>query len=122
MELTPFARKYIWWQPTEVASLEPRRVIAQVMNLGTFEDVMALRQLVGNAELSRALKEARPGEFSDRSWHYWHLVLGIAPLSDIPPLPVRRLAEPLKRRLVTAAAKVSAIPAVAVKSTTLCDV
>ncbi len=32
------------------------------------------------------------------------------------------LAEPLKRRLVTAAAKVSAIPAVAVKSTTLCEV
>jgi hypothetical protein len=32
-------------QPPEVASLEPRRVIAQVMNLGTFEDVMALQRI-----------------------------------------------------------------------------
>jgi hypothetical protein len=91
MDLTQFARKYIWWQQPE-ASIEPRRVIAQVMNLGTFEDVVALRRLVGDAQFSSALREARPGEFSERSWHYWHLVLGIATLHEIPPLPVRRFA------------------------------
>ena len=90
MDLTQLARKYIWWQPPEVSSSEPRRVIAQIMNLGTFEDVQALRRLVAPEELARALREALPGEFSERSWHYWHLVLGIAPLDRIPPLPIRR--------------------------------
>jgi hypothetical protein len=92
MDLTPFARKYIWWQSPEDAARDPRRLIAQVMNLGTFEDVMALRRLVGVATLVETLRDARPGEFSDRSWHYWHLILDAAPLHQIPPQPVRQFA------------------------------
>jgi len=69
---------------------DPRRVISQVMNLGTFEDVQALRQLVGDFAFKQALQEARPGEFSERSWHHWHLLLGAATLGCVPPVPVRR--------------------------------
>lgn len=92
MDLLYFARKYIWWQPAEMAVNDRHRIIAQVMNLGTFEDVQALRQRMGESEFKRVLREARPGEFSERSWHYWHLTLGLAQLNAVPPLPVRRFA------------------------------
>ncbi len=68
MDLAYFAGKYIWWQALEIAVKDPHRVIAQVMNLGTFEDVRALRQLTGDIDLSQALREARPGEFTARAW------------------------------------------------------
>ena len=90
MDLTYFARKYIWWQAPDTAIRSPHRVISQVMNLGTFEDVQALLQEVGEAEFKQTLREARPGEFSERAWHYWHLVLGVAQPDTIPPMPVRR--------------------------------
>jgi hypothetical protein len=90
MDLTYYARKYIWWEAPETAVAKPHRIIAQVMNLGTFEDVRALLREVGEVEFERALMEARPGEFSERSWHYWHLVLGVTRLDSIPPMPVRR--------------------------------
>jgi len=49
MDLNQLARKYIRWQPPKVSASEPRRVIGQVMNLGTFEDVVALRRMMGEA-------------------------------------------------------------------------
>jgi hypothetical protein len=90
MDLTYFARKYIWWQAPEAAVASPHRVITQVMNIGTFDDAQALLREVGEAEFKRALREARPGEFSERSWHHWHLVLGVTPLDTIPPIPTRQ--------------------------------
>jgi hypothetical protein len=90
MDLTYYARKYIWWEAPENAVTTPHRIIAQVMNLGTFEDAQALLRAVGEAEFRQALIAARPGEFSERSWHYWHLVLGVTQLDAIPPMPVRR--------------------------------
>ncbi len=91
MDLTYFARKYIWWQTPEGTNTSPHRIISQVMNLGTFEDAQSLLNEVGESEFKKALRDALPGEFSERSWHYWHLVLGVTPLNAIPPLPVRRL-------------------------------
>ncbi|HET6628712.1 MAG TPA: hypothetical protein VFG91_02940 [Woeseiaceae bacterium] len=92
MDLLYFARKYIWWEPPEIAVQDRHRVIAQVMNLGTFEDARSLLRQAGEMELKQALREARPGEFSARSWNYWHLILGVSPLQAVPPLPVRRFA------------------------------
>jgi hypothetical protein len=90
MDLAYFARKYIWWQAPEAAVASPHRVITQVMNIGTFDDAQALLREVGEAEFKQALREARPGEFSERSWHHWHLVLGVTQLDAIPPLPLRQ--------------------------------
>lgn len=90
MDLLHFARKYVWWQTPETALADPHRIIAQVMNLGTFEDARELRRYVGDAELKQALREARPGEFSEPSWHHWHLVLGEAEVNAIPSMPMRQ--------------------------------
>jgi hypothetical protein len=90
MDLQYFARKYVWWQEPGTALDDPHRIIAQVMNLGTFEDVRKLRHDVGDATFKQALREARPGEFSESSWHHWHLVLGEAEVNSIPPMPMHR--------------------------------
>lgn len=90
MQLMPFAKKYIWWMTPQDAMTDPHRVIAQVMNLGTLEDVTKLRELIGEEQLKQVVLSARPGEFSERSWHYWHKVLGISRRTEIPPLPVRK--------------------------------
>jgi hypothetical protein len=54
MDLTYFARKYIWWQTPESAVASPHRIIARVMNLGTFEDAQALLRTVGIKSIPKA--------------------------------------------------------------------
>lgn len=90
--LKPFAAKYIWWQTPEEAVRRPQRVMAQVMDIGDFEDVLALEKMVGDEVLIEVLKNAEAGWFRPRSWNFWHLRLDlIAPLEDPPPLPTRKL-------------------------------
>jgi hypothetical protein len=43
----PLAAQLIWWQPVEDSPRNPARVIAQVLDLGTFEAGQRLRQLLG---------------------------------------------------------------------------
>ena len=84
------AQRYIWWQPPDVSVADPRRVIAQVMDVGTFEDIQALAKAVGRPTLTGVLKQARPGWFRPRSWAFWHTALGLATAGRIPPIPSRR--------------------------------
>ena len=82
-------RKYIWWQEPH---LREERFIAQVMNIGDFDDVQILLRHAGEEKFRRALRFAEPGWFNARSWSYWHLRLGlIKPEEEPPPLPVRHL-------------------------------
>jgi len=84
------AQRYIWWQPPEVSVRDPRRVIAQVMDVGTLEDIQSLAEAVGRNTLFGVLKFARPGWFRPRSWAFWHTVLGPSTAGRIPPIPSRR--------------------------------
>lgn len=86
------AKRYIWWQAQEEALRTPHRLIAQVMDLGTLQDLAELRRLVDDDTLRQVLAEASPGEFSDRSWHFWHQVLGGEELVEVPVLPQRHVA------------------------------
>jgi hypothetical protein len=48
MDLTYYAHKYIWWEAPEDTVTTPHRIIAQVMNLGTFiHRVCAARMFEG---------------------------------------------------------------------------
>ncbi len=89
--LKPYARKYIWWKTPEEAVAYPRRVIAQVMNIGDYDDAQALIKQVGGDAFRDALLKAEIGEFNARSWHYWHYRLGLSDVGQVPPLPVRKL-------------------------------
>jgi len=86
-----FAQKYIWWKTPDEALHMPNRIIAQVMSIGDYSDVQALVSQVGNKRLCKILKNAEAGQFSTRSWTYWHYRLDLSNIDEVPPLPVRRI-------------------------------
>lgn len=88
--LRDFAAKYIWWKTPDEALNHPKRVVAQVMELGTFEDMQKLLQLSDRNYLIEVLSHSEAGWFTPRSWHFWHFKLGLAEPGAVPPLPVRR--------------------------------
>jgi hypothetical protein len=87
--LKPFASKYVWWKTPDEAVRMPQHVIAQVMNLGDYDDVQRLAAEVGNSVLREAVMDAQAGQFNERSWAYWHYRLGLCGVDRVPPLPVR---------------------------------
>jgi hypothetical protein len=87
--LRPLAAQLIWWQPADVSLPNPDRVIAQVLDLGTFEAGQRLRQVLGDQRLARVLQRAEAGWFSPRSWNHWQQMLGLARSGAVPPLPRR---------------------------------
>ena len=89
--LTELARRYIWWLTPEEAMDYPARVVAQIMNIGIFQDAARLVEAVGEDGLRAVLRQAEAGQFNARSWHYWHYRLGLAEPGQVPPLPVRRI-------------------------------
>lgn len=88
--LKALAGKYIWWKSPDEAMAQPERVIAQVMDIGDWDDVQALVSQVGDNALRQVLEHAQAGQFRPRSWAYWHYRLGLCEVDQVPPLPVRK--------------------------------
>ena len=82
------ARKYVWWQPPEETVADRKLFLAQLMTLGTVEDVRWMLAAASADELRAVLRDPPVGIFNARSWSFWHLRLGF---DTAPPLPVRRL-------------------------------
>jgi hypothetical protein len=89
--LRTFSQRYVWWKTPDETATSPRRLIAQVMNLGTFEDIRRLAAEVDEQTLREVLQQAEAGQFSERSWAYWHYRLGLADVDQVPPMPMRRV-------------------------------
>lgn len=91
--LLRLAPRYVWWKGAEDAVKKPERVIAQIMDIGDFDDVQAMAAVVGDDVLRDVLTHAGAGQFNPRSWHYWHYRLGLARYGEIPvpPIPVRKI-------------------------------
>jgi hypothetical protein len=87
--LKAIAAKLIWWETPEVSLSDPRRLVAQIMNLGTWEDVKFAQSQFGLAAFRDALANAQPGWFEKRSWALWHHAFEL----PVPPLPQRRCLE-----------------------------
>jgi hypothetical protein len=84
--LAEFASRYIWWRDAEPPAAD--RIIAQVLNLGTFEDVRRLEGAYAPQALRGVMLRAQPGWISPRSWSFWRARLaqrGCAPLPQAPP-------------------------------------
>ena len=88
-ELSALARRTVWFKNPEEALHYAAHFIAHVLTYGLHEDVAILRRYVTDDDLREALRQAPPGIFDIRSWHYWHLVLECYPP---PPLPQRRFS------------------------------
>jgi hypothetical protein len=87
--LGQFCRKYLWWEPVG-APFSEDRVIAQTMNLGTYDDILLLEQTVGRPRLVKIMRSAEPGWLSERSWEFWRGRLSFATGETIPNEPPRR--------------------------------
>jgi len=86
--LLAIAEKLCWWEAPEQALRRRDRFVAQVMVLGNWDDVQAVRNSFGEEAFRAVLRSPPPGVFDARSWNYWHLALGVQP---VPPLPTRNI-------------------------------
>jgi hypothetical protein len=89
--LERLARRYVLWKPPEEALSQPQRIVAQVMNLGDYDDVQALVHGMGSTCLRQVLTNAEAGQFDARSWTYWHYRLGLSAPGEVPALPERKI-------------------------------
>ncbi len=91
-QLRQIAKALLWWQAPEVSLANPRRFLAQVMTLGTWQEVQLVREAFGWDALKDALLNAQPGAFDGPSWAYWRAVFHLPEAelprcSDFEPLP-----------------------------------
>ena len=86
-----FASKYVWWKTADDACRFSGRIIAQVMELGDYDDVLILIEEFPKSELIQILSTAEAGLFSPKSWSFWHYKLGLSEVGAVPPLPVRKV-------------------------------
>jgi hypothetical protein len=90
--------KYIWWQTPEETLENSRRLIAQILNIGTLEDLIILFNNFHKDDISESLVRAEPGDFNEKSWYFWHIYLLKRDYKDIPPLPQRGFYKDAGRR------------------------
>ncbi len=88
-DLSCLARRLFWWKSPAEALAYPARFLAQVMALGTWEDIFVARRYWSNEDFRQVLRNPPPGVFDARSWSYWHCVLNVQP---VPPIPARRFS------------------------------
>ena len=88
--IASLGRKYLWWEPVDGQPHSEERIIAQTMNLGTYDDILVLEQTVGRSRLVEIMLRAEPGWISDRSWEFWRGRLSYATGAAIPDKAPRR--------------------------------
>jgi hypothetical protein len=86
--LRDFASRYIWWRDETPPSED--RVIAQVMSIGTWNDIRRLETVYTPEELREVMLRAQPGWISEQSWELWRGRLRAAGAGAIPEAPPRR--------------------------------
>ena len=87
-DLLELARRYVWWESPERALERRDLLLCQLMQLGTEEDLALARRTWGDDAFKHALRHAPPGLLDARSWNFWNLFYGNAP---VPPPPSRPL-------------------------------
>lgn len=87
--IADMAAKYIWWD-VDGAPHPERRALAQVMNLGTYDDIRLIEKALGMDVLADVLARAEPGWFTPRSWDFWRGRLSHATGREFPEAPPRR--------------------------------
>lgn len=83
-------QKFFWWEPVGSQPRSDRRILAQAMDLASFEEVRRLETVIGSHHLTGVMLNAEPGWLSDRSWNFWRGRLVLATGRAIPETPPRR--------------------------------
>jgi len=87
--LVELSKKYLWWE--DPAKVQPYRILAAAMNLGSLEDYQRLYRTFGPSLLGTVIQKQVPGWFSAHSWSFWHRVLDLVDVCDAPPSLPKRL-------------------------------
>lgn len=88
--IAAFGRKYLWWQPVDGQPHSEDRIIAQTMNLATYDDILLLEETLGRTRLAEIMLHAEPGWLNDRSWEFWRGRLSSTTGAAIPNEVPRR--------------------------------
>jgi hypothetical protein len=82
--LKSIARRVCWWERPEVTLGSAPMFLCRAMVFGTWDDLCFLLDRYGKESFRGALREAPPGLFDNRSWHYWHHRLQVLPVPELP--------------------------------------
>jgi hypothetical protein len=82
--------KFFWWEPVGLQPRSHARILAQAMDLASFDDVRRLEKTLGPSLLAEAMLKAEPGWINERSWEFWRGRLALATGDAIPDAPLRR--------------------------------
>lgn len=75
--LLELASRYVWWTPPEVTVSEGiDKLVSNVMELGTWDDSVALLKTIGKDPFLAVLNAPPAGTISDKSLAFWHHRLG----------------------------------------------
>jgi hypothetical protein len=83
-------RRFFWWEPVGSQARSHTRILAQAMDLASFDDVRHLEKALGSQRLVEAMLKAEPGWISERSWEFWRGRLALATGRAMPDAPPRR--------------------------------
>jgi hypothetical protein len=84
--LAHLAARYIWWRSEPGPSED--RIIAQVINIGTYDDIRRLEAMFSPEELRAVMLRAASGWIGDRSWGFFRgrlLYKGAGPIPETAP-------------------------------------
>ena len=84
-------RKFFWWEPVGAQPRSDVRILAQAMDLASFDDVLRLERILGPDRLAAAMIAVEPGWISERSWEFWRGRLQLATGRMLPAAPPRRV-------------------------------
>jgi hypothetical protein len=88
--LSDLESKYFWWEPIGTEPRSSERVVAQAMNMASFEDVRRLETELGHDALLETMLAAQPGWLNERSWEFWRGRLAFATGRALPEEAPRR--------------------------------
>jgi hypothetical protein len=82
--------KYMWWPAVSAAGHGEERIIAQVMDIGSYDDILRIEAVLGRERLAEVMRHAQPGWISARSWDFWRGRLRAQAGLELPERPPRR--------------------------------
>ena len=91
--IAELGRRYLWWEPVGNQPHSEERVIAQAMDLGTFDDIRRMERTIGCDRLGEVMLRSEPGWLSDRSWEFWRGRLSLALGRELPEEAPRRMLD-----------------------------
>jgi hypothetical protein len=87
---TELETRFFWWEPVGLQPRSHARILAQAMDLASFDDVRRLEKRLGPHRLAEVMLKAEPGWISERSWEFWRGRLTLATGRTIPDTPPQR--------------------------------